>query len=171
MDPIINKVAESGIITLDLKGFYPSENFIIIDIKDYLFKELILKEKEYRSNLKQTDWQRYSEKEIIIANSTNALVPMWAYMLLVSYLEPFTKNITFGNESEIRKVRLLYNISQINPAEYAGKRVVIKGCGDLTLPEAAYVAITLKLKPVVKSLMFGEPCSSVPVFKAATNTN
>lgn len=167
METIINKVAESGIITLDLKDFYPAEDFIIIDIKNFLFKELILKEKDYRADLKQRDWQQYAEKYILITNSTDALVPMWAYMLLVSYLEPFAKHITFGNEREARQIFLLNNISEIDPREYKDKRVVIKGCGDLILPEAAYIAITLKLKPVVKSLMFGEPCSTVPVYKAA----
>lgn len=169
MDAIINKVAESGIITLDLKDFYPAEDLVVIDIKDYLFKGLILKEKEYRAALKETDWRPYAGKNIAFTNSTDAIIPMWAYMLLVSYLQPVAKSIAFGNEKEVKQAWLLENISRIDPGEYANKRVVIKGCGDLVLPEAAYIAITQKLRPVVRSLMFGEPCSTVPVYKASLN--
>ena len=166
MDTIINRVAESGIITIDLKDFYPEAEIVVLDIKDYLFKGLILKEKEFREALKQTRWQQYAEKCIALTNTTDAIIPMWAYMLMVSYLQPVAKGLVFGDGKEALQVMMLNKIAAIDVGEYAGKRVVIKGCGDVVLPEAAYIAITQKLQPVVKSLMYGEPCSTVPVYKA-----
>jgi len=165
-DTIINKVAESGIITIDLEAYYPKVETAVFDLKKYLFKELILKEKDFREALKATDWEQYSGKYIALTNSADAIIPMWAYMLTVSYLQPVAKDIVFGDQNHLMQTLLLNNIAGIPAAEYAGKRVVIKGCGDVILPEAAYTAITLKLRPVVKSLMFGEPCSTVPVYKA-----
>lgn len=166
MDTIINRVAESGIITIDLKDFYPEAETVVLDIKNYLFKGLILKEKEFREALKQTDWQQYAGKYIALTNTTDAIIPMWAYMLIVSYLQPVARDIVFGSEKEALQAMMLNNIAAIDAGEYAGKRVVIKGCGDVVLPESAYIAITQKLQPVVKSLMYGEPCSTVPVYKA-----
>ncbi|HRP55878.1 DUF2480 family protein [Agriterribacter sp.] len=166
-DTIINKVAESGIITIDLAAFYPEAETAVFDIKDYLFKGLILKEKEFREALKHTDWQQYNGKYIALNNTADAIIPMWAYMLVVSYLQPGAKDIVFGSEKDLLQTLMLDNISSINEDDYANKRIVIKGCGDVVLPEAAYTAITKKLRPVVKSLMYGEPCSTVPVYKAA----
>lgn len=166
MDTIINRVAESGIITIDLKDFYPEAETVVLDMKDYLFKGLILKEKEFREALKQTNWQQYAEKYVALTNTADAIIPMWAYMLIVSYLQPVARDIVFGSEKEVLQVMMLNNIAAIDAGEYAGKRVVIKGCGDVVLPESAYIAITQKLQPVVKSLMYGEPCSTVPVYKA-----
>ncbi len=164
-DTIINKVAESGIITIDLEVYYPKVKTEVFDIKKYLFKALILKEKDFREALKATDWEQYSGKYIALTNTADAIIPMWAYMLVVSYLQPIAKEVVFGDERHLLQTLLLRNIEGIQAAEYAGKRVVIKGCGEVMLPEAAYTAVTLKLRPVVKSLMFGEPCSTVPVYK------
>lgn len=166
MDTIINRVAESGIITINLKDFYPEAEIVVLDMKDYLFKGLILKEKEFREALKQTDWQQYAGKYVALTNTADAIIPMWAYMLVVSYLQPVAKSIVSGSEKEALQAMMLNNIAAIDTEEYAGKRVVIKGCGDIVLPESAYIAITQKLQPVVKSLMYGEPCSTVPVYKA-----
>lgn len=166
-DVIINRVAESGIITIDLENYYPNGQIVVFDVQPYLFRGLILKEKEFREALKQTDWEQYRSKYVALTNTADAIIPMWAYMLIVSYLQPVTKEVFFGTEQTLRQTLLLRNIEGINVAEYTGKRIVIKGCGDVILPEAAYVAITQKLRPVVKSLMFGEPCSTVPVYKAA----
>ena len=167
-DAIINKVAESGIVTIDLETFYPKVETAVFDIKDYLFKGLILKEKDFREALKRTDWQQYNGKYIALTNTADAIIPMWAYMLTVSYLQPLAKDIVFGSEKDLLQTLMLNNISNICADDYAGKRIVIKGCGDLVLPEAGYAAITKKLRPVVKSLMYGEPCSTVPVYKAAS---
>ena len=165
-DTIINRVAESGIVTIDLETYYPKVDTMVFDIKDYLFKGLILKEKDFREALMQTNWQQYSEKYIALTNTADAIIPMWAYMLIVSYLQPIAKDVVFGSENNLLQTLMLNNIANINAGDYAGKRIVIKGCGDAVLPEAAYAAITQKLRPVVKSLMYGEPCSTVPVYKA-----
>lgn len=168
MEAIVNRVTESGIITLDLKDFYPRGEVVVLDIKNYLFKGLILKEKEFRETLKQTDWHQYSEKYVAVTNTTDAIIPLWAYMLITSYLQPQAIEITYGTEITLRDTVLLKNIENLDTEVYAGKRVVIKGCGDAVLPEAAYIAITKKLRPVVKSLMYGEPCSTVPVYKSTS---
>ncbi len=165
-DTIINRVAESGIVTIDLKEYYPQGEIVVFDIKDYLFRGLILKEKDFREALKNTDWRQYQDKNLSITNTADAIIPMWAYMLVATHAGPYTKSIFFGSEKELIQSSMLEKIAAILPDEYAGKRIVIKGCGDVTIPEGAYVAITQKLRPVVKSLMFGEPCSTVPVYKA-----
>ena len=163
---IINKVAQSSLITLDLESFYPSGEMVVFDLKSYLFMELILKEKDYREALKNMDWNIYQDKNVSITCSTDAIIPLWAYMLAVSYLEPYAKDIVFGNEAEAFTILFLKNLWKLNPKEFEGKRVVVKGCGDKKIPEAAYVEITKILRPVVKSIMYGEPCSTVPIFKA-----
>ena len=160
-----NKVAESGIVTIDLASLLPSNEIIVFDIKPYLFMELILKEKEFRAALLTTDWTIYQDKMVGIICSADAIIPMWANMLIVSALNPFAKAVYFGNENKVREQQLLENINTLNINEYNDQRVVIKGCGDTPIGESAYIAITQKLRPVVKSIMYGEPCSTVPVYK------
>jgi Protein of unknown function (DUF2480) len=162
---ILNKVAESGIITLDLATFYPKEPIQIFDLKEYLFMELILKEKDYRAALQTTNWAIYENKNVYITCTADAIIPMWAYMLAASYLQPVAVNIVFGDEKKLIEIIILKNIEAINFNEYIDKRVVVKGCGDIDIPATAYVAITYKLKPVAKSIMYGEPCSTVPIYK------
>ncbi len=162
---IRNKVAESGIITLDLKDFYPKDEVVIFDIKDYLFMEMILKEKDFREALKLHDWQQYAGKTVGITCTADAIVPLWAYMLITTYLQPVAGFVAAGSSEYIKKRLLLTAINAVDTAEYLDKRVVIKGCGDLDIGEEAYADITRVLLPVVKSLMYGEPCSTVPVFK------
>lgn len=164
-DMIENKVAQSGLITLDLEKFYPSEELVVFDLKQHLFMELILKEKEYREALKNVDWSVYHNKVVAITCSTDAIIPLWAYMLAVTYIEPFAKNIFFGTEKEVLNILFLKNLEKINPKEFEGKRVVVKGCGDKEIPEMAYVEITKILRQAAKSIMYGEPCSTVPIFK------
>lgn len=161
----VNKVAESGIITLDLETFYPKEETAVFDMKDHLFMGLILKEKDFRETLKALDWVPYKEKNIALTCSADAVIPVWAYMLVVSYLQPIAKEIVFGDADFLHKTLFLQSISKINIIDYEDKRVVIKGCGELPITEAAYVAITGLLRPVAKSIMYGEPCSTVPIFK------
>ncbi len=162
---LINKVAESGIITLDLENYYPSNDIIEIDIKDFLFRGLILKEKEFREALKQQNWTAYQDKTVAIFCSSDAILPQWAVMLMTTYLLPYTKQIYFGNQQEVAYKIFLKNIEQIQVETFTDARVVIKGCGTKIVHSDAYMAITQKLQPVVKSLMFGEPCSTVPVYK------
>ena len=160
-----NKVAESGILSIDLASLLPSNEIIVFDIKPYLFMELILKEKEFRAALLTTDWTIYQDKVVGIICSADAIIPMWANMIIVSALNPFAKAVYFGNENKVREQQLLESIGSFNINEYNDQRVVIKGCGDTPIGESAYIAITQKLRPVVKSIMYGEPCSTVPVYK------
>lgn len=161
----VNKVSESGIITLNLEDFYPKGETVVFDMKDHLFMGLILKEKDFREAMKNLDLTPYKDKNIALTCSADAIIPVWAYMLVASYLQPITKEIVFGDADFLHKTLFLKNIAQINAGDYNDQRVVIKGCGELPISETAYVAITTKLKPVVKSIMYGEPCSTVPVFK------
>ena len=164
-DTIVNKIAQSALVTLDLADFYPEGEIVTFDVKDYLFMELILKEKEYRETLKNLDWSSFENKIVAITCSADAIIPLWAYMLAVSYLEPFAKDVVFGNADEVLKILFLKKIEKIEPKDFADKRVVIKGCGDKIIPEAAFVEITKLLRPLVKSIMYGEPCSTVPIYK------
>jgi hypothetical protein len=164
-DIIINKVAQSGLKTLDLEEFYPKEEVVVFDLKNHLFMELILKEKEYREALKNTDWDIYQNKIVAITCSADAIIPLWAYMLAVSYLQPYAADIIFGNETEVLSILFLKNLWKINLKEYEDARVVVKGCGDKKIPETAYVEIAKILRPVAKSIMYGEACSTVPIFK------
>jgi hypothetical protein len=162
---IINKVTESALTTLDLETFYPKEDIVVFDLKDYLFMGLILKEKDFREALKVMDTTPFSNKIVTVTCSADAIIPIWAYMLITSYLQPVAKEIFYGNVEEIKKKILIKNIAQIPVADYADKRVVIKGCGELPIDEAAYLEATKLLLPVVKSIMYGEPCSTVPIYK------
>ena len=161
----VNKVAESGIVTLDLEAYYPKEEVLVFDMKDYLFMGLILKEKDFREALKVLDTAVYKDKIAAITCTADAVIPMWAYMLAASALQPVVKEIVFGNEETAKKNILLKNINTINVDEFTDKRVVIKGCGEVPVSEEAYIEITKLLRPVTKSIMYGEPCSTVPVFK------
>jgi len=164
-DEIVNKVATSGLITIDLEQYYPKEEIILFDIKPYLFMELILKEKNFREALQQTDWLLYKNKIVAITCSADAIIPAWAYMLIASYLQPLAQDIVLGNKEEAIKQTILKKINEIIVSEFDGTRVIIKGCGDVNIDAAAYMEITKKLLPVVKSIMYGEACSNVPVYK------
>ena len=164
-EPIINKVAESGLISIDLAQYFPTNEIVVFDIKPYLFMELILKEKDFRTSLSTIDWSSYQDKIVGIFCSTDAIIPMWANMLIVANLTPFAKAIYFGDENKTRELVLLQAINNIDNTIFADQRIVVKGCGDTHIGESAYIAITQKLRPVVKSIMYGEPCSTVPVYK------
>lgn len=163
---LVNKVAESGIITLNLEQFLPREDTIkSFDIKPFLFREMIVKEKDFRQMLTEHDWRQYEGKQVAVFCSADAIIPMWAYMLIASYLQPYATKVHSGDKETVLRLLLLDAIENTDVETYLDKRVVIKGCGETLIPEAAYMSITQKLKPVVKSLMFGEPCSTVPVYK------
>lgn len=164
-ETFVNKVAESGIITLNLEDYFPKEAVVVFDMKDHLFMELILKEKDFRETLKNLDTTIYENKIVALTCSADAVIPMWAYMLVVSLLQPIATEIIFGTEAYAKENILLRNIESIDTTAYNDARVVIKGCGELPIGEVAYIAITKKLRPVAKSIMYGEPCSTVPVFK------
>jgi len=162
---IVNKVAQSGLITIDLANYAPKSTIVVYDIKDNLFHGLILKEKDFREFVKEHDWSQYTDQHIAITCSTDAIVPTWAYMILTNKLTPYAKSIHFGTEEEARKELFLESISKIDYELYKDERIVVKGCGDIHIPEAAFVLFTQKLTAVSKSIMYGEPCSTVPVFK------
>ena len=165
LDLIENKVANSGLITIDLETLRHAGKRVLFDIKDWLFREMILKEKDFRDFVKNHDWSQYQNQNIAFYCSTDAIVPTWAYMLLASAVQPYANNYVFGNLEQLEIA--LYNdaIAQLNPADYADKRIILKGCSQNELPIAAYVAMSNKLLPVVKSLMYGEACSNVPIYK------
>jgi len=167
-EPFINKVAESGIITLNLEEYFPKEQVVIFDIKDYLFMGLILKEKDFRQALKDLNLEEYKNKIVAVVCSAEAIIPMWAYMLISSVLLQTAHAVMMGDENEVIKKTLIKNIQQIEIKEFTDKRIVIKGCGETPIPEEAYLEITNLLRPVAKSIMYGEPCSTVPVYKKQT---
>ena len=169
METILNKVAESGIVTLDLAHYIPKNEVVAFDLKPFLYMEMILKEKDYRAALQTHDWAQYTGKHVAVTCTADAIVPVWAYMLAAVYLEPLAASIAFSTPAELEQALMLQRIKEIDTTEYADKRVVIKGCGDEPVPDAAYVAITVRLRPVAKSLMYGEPCSTVPIYKAPKN--
>jgi len=162
---IQNKVAESELVTLDLSIFLPKEQPLFFDIKDYLFRGLILKEKDFRNALSTHNWNDYKERTVLIFCSADAIVPVWAYMLIVANLYGITTSIFFENKATWRERKIIESIDELDISVYTDRRVVIKGCGEEKIPDAAYVSITKKILPVVKSIMYGEPCSTVPIFK------
>ena len=164
-EPIINKVAESGLITLNLEEYYPKDEILLFDLKPFLFMEMILKEKDFRQALQQHEWSHYTDKIVAVTCTADAVIPVWAYMLVATYLQPIAKEVVMGDLETTRKQIFLKNIDAINGTDFTDQRVVVKGCGDLPIGEYAYMEITKKLRPVAKSIMYGEPCSTVPVFK------
>lgn len=165
MEGIVNKVAESGIMTLDLAPYVAGNDVVSFDLKPFLYMEMILKEKDYRAALQTHDWEQYAGKDVAVFCSVDAIIPVWAYMLAASLLQPVCRSVYYGSADELSKMLLVARINTIPLEEYTDKRVVIKGCGDTPIPDAAYLAVTAHLRPVAKSLMYGEPCSTVPIYK------
>ena len=164
-EELINKVATSALSQVDLEEFYPKEEILLFDLKPLLFMELILKEKDFREALQKFDWPAYQNKIVAVTCSADAIIPVWAYMLIASYLVPVASQVIFGDEKAALKQVFIQNINAMDADQFAEKRVVVKGCGDIQIEEYAYLEITKKLRPVVKSIMYGEPCSTVPIFK------
>ena len=162
---IINRVATSGLITLNLEDFYTKGERVVYDIKENLFQGMMLKEKDFREFIKTHDWTQYKDKNVAILCSVDAIVPTWAYMLLATKMAPYANQFVFGSLENLETVLFVKAFANIDIARYADQRIVVKGCGDIEIPVSAYVEITKLLTPVVKSIMFGEACSTVPVFK------
>lgn len=165
-EEIINKVANSGIVTIDLEEYFQDGERVLLDVKPLLFQELILKEKDFREFVKNNDWSVYKNKFVAITCTNDAIVPTWAYMLLSLALEPFAKKIVFGNLDQLETVLFEEALSKIDYSQYKEARVVIKGCSNKPVPVNAYVRLTAALKPFAKSIMYGEPCSTVPLYKS-----
>lgn len=166
MNEIINKVADSGILQINLEDLIPASENALLDIKPWLFKESILREKDFREHIKAHNWNIYQNKNVAITCSVDAIVPTWAYMLVTSALQPFALYITFGTLKKLEEELILNAINCLDANKFSGHRIVIKGCGDKVIPVSAFIALTSKLKPVVKSILYGEPCSTVPVYKS-----
>ena len=165
MDKIRNKVKESGLITMDLAEFKPSLGMIGIDIADQLWQGLALKEKDFRAWVKDHDWHSYSGEAVFVHCSADAIIPTWAFMLIGSKLEEAGVSYIIGNADELTQRLILDQIQNIELTDYVDGRVIIKGCSDIPNPEFAMSELVRKLQPVVKSIMYGEPCSTVPIFK------
>ena len=162
---IKNKVTDSGLINFDLSALIPKGKRIGIDLKDFLFEGLILKEKDFREKIAALNTENFEDSYIYIYNSADAIVPLWAYFLITAKLTEVAKKIVFGNREDL-EVLLMHNaIQTYDFSEMNGKRVLVKGCSDQSIPENAYIELVEQLKPLVKSLMFGEACSNVPIFK------
>jgi hypothetical protein len=164
-EEIVNKVAASGLITLNLEEMRANGERVLYDIKQNLFQEIILKEKDFRAYVKSNDWKAYEGKNVAIICSSDAIVPTWAYMLLASVISPYANHVIFGDLEQLEQSLYQQAIDALDPEDYRDKRLVIKGCGDEAVPVYAYAEIVRKLQPVAKSIMYGEPCSTVPVFK------
>ncbi|MCA6436693.1 MAG: DUF2480 family protein [Bacteroidetes bacterium] len=162
---IVNKVSTSGIVTINLEDFYIKGERVLFDIKPLLFQELILKEKDFREFIKNNDWSQYQNKFIALTCTADAIVPTWAYMLLTLALQPFAKKVVFGDLQTLDTLLFAEQLEKLNVKDYKDARIVIKGCGDIDLPKNAYVQLTALLQPHAKSIMYGEPCSTVPLFK------
>ncbi len=162
---IVNKVASSGIITLNLEDFLPKD-LVAFDIKPFLFMEMILKEKDFREALKNLDWQQYEHKNVALFCSVDAIIPHWAFMLATIYLQQAHAQVFCGNETETEKKILRKNIEELDISIFENQRIVIKGCGEKDMGVEAYIEISKKLLPVAKSIMYGEPCSTVPLYKS-----
>lgn len=162
---IINRVANSALITFDLEEHYQPGERILLDIKDQLFQGLILKEKEFRAFIKEHNWSQYQNKLVAVNCSTDAIIPTWAYMLIAIALKPYATAIEFGTLEQLEEKLYHTALSKINWEQFRNAKVVIKGCSKIAVPTSAYVTTAAHLQPIVASLMFGEACSTVPLFK------
>ena len=163
--PLVNRVANSGIITLNLEDHFPDNEIVVFDIKDYLFKELILKEKDFRAAIREYDWSEIQNKILLVHCSNDSIIPVWAYMLVGSAATPFAAEVFQGTQSEFLKAHYNKVIDKLAIDDFENQRIVIKGCSNKPVPPSAYTDLTSKLLPTVRSIMYGEPCSTVPIYK------
>ncbi len=163
--PLINRVAQSSLLTINLEDFFPASTFGHFDIKDYLFKGLILKEKDFRLALKEYDWSQHENQLLLIYCSVDAIIPVWAYMLVASKAAPFATEIFQGSQEAYLKYFFQKELQQLDLEKYRDQKIVIKGCGEQPVPVSAYTQVVHLLQPIAKSIMYGEPCSTVPIFK------
>lgn len=163
---IVNRVAKSNLITINLEDFYPEGKRIIFDISEWLFEGLILREKDFREKAEQYDWNLFKDCYVALTCSTDAIIPSWAYLLIATKMSPYTKKVVVGNLELLETVIFQEIISNINTKDYINKPVIIKGCANKPIPPSASVQLIEKLIPFAKTIMFGEACSSVPLFKA-----
>lgn len=163
--PIENKVEKANIQQIDLKDFVSNDNIDVFDLKGGLWQEIVVKENEFRDFLKQTDWSVFQNKKVGVFCSIDAIIPAWAYMLVTTHLNSVNAEVFFGDKKAVEEAVFFENLQKIETDELTDQRVMVKGCSDVPNPTKAYIELTKILVPVVKSLMFGEPCSAVPVYK------
>ena len=165
-EAIVNRVANSKLRTFDLEEIYPEGKRILFDVKDWLFQELILKEKDFRYFVKNHDWSQYKNSFVAVTCSVDAIIPSWAFMLVASELTPIANKVVIGDLELLETVIYQELISFVDFKDFADKPVIIKGCADKPIPDSAYAFLIAKLRPIAKSILFGEACSSVPLYKA-----
>ena len=164
-DEIINRVANSNLVTINLEDYYPIGKRIVFDIKDWLFEGFVLREKDFREQAKQFDWSQYQDTYVALTCSSDAIIPAWAFILVSIYLEPFTKKTVIGNLEQLETSIYQDILQNLDVSEFTNKPIIIKGCSKKPVPQNAYIMLSNKLKPVAKSIMYGEACSSVPLYK------
>lgn len=162
---IINRVANSKLITLDLEDYYPAGKRVILDISDWLFQGFILKEIDFRESVKNQDWTQYQDNYVAVICSSDAIIPSWAYLLISASLTPYANKFVIGDLELLENFIFQDIIANIPLDKFKNAPVIIKGCSEKNIPNSAYAHMTQRLVPVVKSLMFGEACSSVPLYK------
>ncbi|NND51509.1 MAG: DUF2480 family protein [Flavobacteriaceae bacterium] len=170
-EDIINRVANSKLMTIDLEDYYPEGKRVLFDIKDWLFEGLVLREKEFRQRALSYNWSNHQDDYMALFCSTDAIVPSWAFMLLTVHLEPFAKKIIVGDLEALETSIYQDIINEIDTKPYVNKPIIIKGCSNKPVPDNAYTMLTNKLKPVARSIMYGEACSSVPLFKSSSRNS
>ncbi|MBX7181974.1 MAG: DUF2480 family protein [Bacteroidia bacterium] len=165
VEGIVNKVEQSGLVNFNLEDYYPKNQRIGLDLKDQLWQGLLLKEKDFRDYISQTDWTIYQDKLVAVYCSTEAIIPVWAYMLVASSLQPFAAKIVFGDLTKLEELIFHDAIQKIDLTPFQDQRIIVRGCSKYPVPASAYLEITSLLKPIAKSIMFGEACSTVPIYK------
>lgn len=168
-EEIVNKVANSSLVSIDMDEYLSEIQVVFFDLKPFLFQEVILREKDFRAAMKEQQWEQYRNVAVVIGCSVEAIIPTWAYMLVTSQLVEVSPQIAYGSEDDLEKSKIDLLAKKLSEGDFEDKKVVIKGCGDLHMRDYAYVEITKALKPQVNSLMYGEPCSTVPVYKKPRN--
>jgi hypothetical protein len=170
MADIVNKVAKSPLITFNLEDYYPKGKRVQIDIKEWLFQGIILKEKDFRLELKAHGWEQYQDTYVSLYCSTDAIIPSWAYLLVTTYLEGIAQKVVFGSLEILNSLLYQEALSKIDLTDYQDKPIIIKGCSDKPVPENAYLLALQMLQPVAKLIMYGEACSAVPLYKKPKKT-
>lgn len=164
-EEIINRVANSALVVIDLEDYYPSGQRVQLDISNWLYEGLILREKDFRVQVAAHDWSQYQDAFVALHCSSDAIIPGWAYLLLSVHLSPFAKKVVVGNLETLENILFAELIADLDVSEYENKPLIIKGCAHKPIPDAAFVLLVQKLQPVARSIMYGEACSSVPLYK------
>lgn len=164
-EEIVNRIAKSKLVTVNLEQFYPEGERVLFDLKDWLYEEFVLREKEFRSSVKEHNWSQYEGKYVALTCSTDAIIPAWAFMLITTELQPYAKRTVLGKLEELETNIYQEIIAEMQVEEFRDLPLIIKGCSNKPVPESAYIQLVQKLQPVAKSMMFGEACSSVPLYK------